>query len=56
MSDKARKDEVDYSRGSASASCGRCRYYGDRSCSLVEGRIERHMWCELFKQKEKDNA
>jgi len=53
---KEAKADVDYSLGKPNAHCGMCRYYHDHVCSLVAGRIEPQMWCELFTKKEKANA
>jgi hypothetical protein len=58
---KASKESVDYSRGMRDRHCGKmdsaddgyCKHFMERgqkdgTCTEVEGRIGRGMWCKLF--------
>lgn len=47
---KFSKEKVSYSKGKPHAHCGICRHFDadELACSLVAGRIEPQMWCELF--------
>jgi len=61
---KATKEEVNYGRGMRESHCGRldtadagfCRHFNERgqrdfgTCTEVEGRIGRTMWCDRFEK------
>lgn len=56
---KAAKIDVDYSPGHANSHCGPYRerdrgycehFEAPASCTKVEGRIGKEMWCKLFKR------
>lgn len=63
MTEKANKEDVDYSKGHSASHCGPmfpadkgyCKHFIDTTrfdgeCELVKGVIKRPMWCRLFKK------
>lgn len=48
---KAKKQDVDYSRGHTGSRCGICEFYHDHTCTKVQGEIHPDMWCRLFQLK-----
>lgn len=48
---KATKESVDYSKGMPESHCGICEHFrAPHSCTEVQGKIDKSMWCKRFKK------
>lgn len=48
---KKTKPEAKYGQSTGADRCGKCKWYGNRTCEIVEGDIAPDMWCKFFAAK-----
>jgi hypothetical protein len=49
---KVAKPVVNYSKGMPQSHCGICRFYHDKTCTKVQGKIDPAYWCRLYEKKD----